>query len=217
MPDASRYDWPIAITEGIQAAMGEWQKGREKKKQEAMMRIMLGTGTPEDEKLLKMKVPRPITEVGKAEREEEKYTETLEHREEMERLRRGEQAEERKRKEREAAEKREDAMWDFAVTLNTDPFTKETDWDKVPITIQKMKEARKAKPKPKPTAGARLEGLGLGKIAPPKVKPGIAKRSYTPKEFSKSKVVEALLESAEQGNEEAYKTLKKMRSLGMLK
>lgn len=204
-PGTGGYAVGAGLAEGVRAGLEEYKTARQRKKEEAMMRMMLGTATAEDEKLLKMAVPKRITKMGEAEWTEEKYRETL-----------AEKGEERKRKEREAAEKREDAMWEFAVTLNTDPFTQEVNWEQVPTTIQKMKEARKAKPKPKPTAGERMEGLGFGKeITPTKTPPRV--RKYTPKEFSKSKLIDALLKAAERGDKEAYKTLKKMRSLGMLK
>lgn len=53
MPNAARYDWPIAIMEGLKAGLGEYQEERKRRKQEATTKLILGIDlTPGERKLV---------------------------------------------------------------------------------------------------------------------------------------------------------------------
>jgi hypothetical protein len=88
--------------EGVKAAMGEWKEAREKKRQDAMTKALMGIPlTPEEEKSLKgFAMPQEYTTIGRAKEEQRRQGVTEREAEEK-------QAEDKSQWEAEMALKRE--------------------------------------------------------------------------------------------------------------
>jgi len=162
MPDYQMKNPTLyAVMEGIKAAMGEWQRATEKRKQDALTRMLLGMETEADRKILQRDypqgIPRTMTTLGKAEEEQRRYEEEVRIAAEKQKedIRQFNIQQERYRqeaivkKQQEEEETKTDLMKiaiKGAAKMNWNTMTEEVDWMKAQENYQKLLISRGIKP-----------------------------------------------------------------------